>query len=174
VLGLDRTTDPALAHYEFDIMIEKGKAEAMVSSLQADDFLRTLNPRKFLAELEMWIEDEAEEVRCPFCGHPVKLIRIPIPQPQAGANSPGAGPSNPLAQMLQQFQQGAGPKPGGPFQLGNQPPGFGQNRAAIQTIFDSKLSDQELIDILGDLGIGSTTTTTRNDLLTAFLDHLYQ
>jgi hypothetical protein len=164
--------NPALAHFEFDVTIERGKAKAEIDALQRNDFRVSPNPMKLLAEIESWVEDTAEEARCPFCTHPVKLTRIVIPQ----AVPNGANPPN-IAQMLQQLHQGAqgaqGATGGGPFKMGNQSPNFGQNRPAIQAILDAKLSDQEILDILADVDIQVTQGTPRADLLQELLDYIY-
>jgi hypothetical protein len=170
VLGAMVTNDLNLAKYEFDVTIEKGQATAQVGVLQRDEFNATPNPRKFLAEIEMWVEDTAEEVRCPFCTRAIKLTRIPIPQALAGVPTGNPG-INPLAQVLQQIQQQN--QPSGPFQMGSMSPTFGQNRTAIQGIFDSKLTDQEITDMLADVDIQIPAGTSRSDLLQALMDWFY-
>lgn len=159
-----------MSQYEFSVTIEKGKATAEVSDMQREDFNDSPNPRKFLAEIELWIEDEAEEVRCPFCTHPVKLVRIAVPLPNQPVGQPGQ-PQN-FGQLIQQLQQQQN-QTSGPFQMGNMSPTFGQNRANTQAVFDARFTDQELTDMLTDVDLPPQSGATRADLLQAVMDWFY-
>ena len=166
VRGKDLLKDPEIQDIEFDVELQKGKAYARPGPLQEEKLLNTLNPPKYLADVEVWVEDQAEEVRCPYCDRSVKLQRF-APEP------PPTGPGKPTTQqqLQQALQQMTGQSGGPAFQM--QSPTFGQNRGAITALIDSKFSDQELLDILTDLDNAPPPGSSRQDLLDDLMDWLY-
>jgi len=158
----DTIGEPELVGITFDVAINRNSTDARPSILQKDQFHHTSNPIKFLADVENFVEETAEEVRCPFCSKIVKLVRI---EEKKATNAGG-----PQTNQLQQLLQNMVPQHSGPFAMN---PSTGNNRATITAIFDAKLSDQELMDILTDINPGMPIPTNRTDLLETFMDYLY-
>jgi hypothetical protein len=166
VRGEELPEFPEIKNFSFKITIAKGEATAEVDVIDEMEFRRTSNPTRFLVEVEKWVENVAEEAHCPYCRHTVKLARVSAPIPVVD-NTQAAPPQ--IMQLLQQMQQQS--QNNGPFAMTSST--YGQNRAQVQAIFDSKLTDQDLIDILTDLDSPPPPGTSRNDLIVGFLDYLY-
>lgn len=159
------TGEPEIADVTFDIILDKTGAHANPTSLCSEKFKHTSNPLRLAAFVESWVEETAEEVRCPLCTKAVKLVRIkPQPAPQQGMQ-----PANPMAQLLQQIQQQVATPP----TFGPMSPNLGQNKAAIIALFDSKFTDSELTDFLTDVGATPPPGAAKPDLLATLEDFLY-
>ena len=159
------TGEGELADIVFEVTIDRSGAHCSPSTLSVEKFRTTSNPIRYSALVETWVEEVAEEVRCPLCTKTVKLVRIVPPPPQATNTAQAI----PLQHILNQF----GPMPAQPFSMSGNGT-FGQNQAAVIAMLDSKFTDQELIDLLTDLDqMPPGSPPSRGDLMDALTNFLY-
>lgn len=169
--------DPAISDIQFDVRIDKTGVHASVDAVEKMKLDKAPNPPRHLAEVELYVEERAEEVRCTFCSKKVKLVRIlPPPPPDPSAPQSANYPGQLIQQLLQSAQQHMGTNapivfapPTGGAALGSTP-----NFSAIQTMIDSKFTDAELSDILVDIGeLPNGVTLPRQDMLDRLMSILY-
>lgn len=165
-----------LVDINFDVVLNTGNTSvsARATSLHKEAFEQTSNPIRHLAVVENWVEELAEEVRCPFCTKNVKLVRILPAQPPPTGPQPVNQPNmQSLLQMLQNAQ-GHPPQPSGPFQTPRSLL-FGQKQAVVRNIFENNLDEQDLIEILSDLDLYNNpmVNPTISDLVSILMDYLY-
>lgn len=174
------TGEPELDGIEFDVSLSKKGIKATTDILNTDRLDKTSNPIRLLAEVEVFVETKANEVKCPHCSKKVELVRI-LPPPPPDPNAPQQGqlnaPQNPM-QLIQQLMQGAQQNLGTNAPITFAPPSGGQgnspNYAAIEAMFDSKFTDAELADILVDVGdMPPGVTMPKKDMLDRLLYLLY-
>ena len=171
-----------LVDINFDVVLNTGNTSvsARATSLHKEAFEQTSNPIRHLAVVENWVEELAEEVKCPFCTKGVKLLRVLPQQPSPTGPQPGNQPNmQSLLQMLQN-SQGHPPQNQGPFSTPVSST-FGANQANIRAILASNLSDSELEAMCRDLDLYGTPTSPKSlnanpqasDFLDWLMDYLY-
>jgi len=160
------TGEAELIDITFEVTIHRDGTSARPTSLCEDKFQHTSNPIRYAALVESWVEDTATEVRCSMCTKTVRIVRI-VPIPLEPVNT-----GNPLGALLQQIGLATNAQTSlGPF---NMTATIGPNQTAIIAMIDSKFSEQELIDLLTDIGATpDPSIQNKNALVDMLIEILY-